>query len=120
MSKAPVLMSLALAATVLLGCAGNTQKQVAAPKAGPSFSAAERDAIRSYYGTASLAPSATSTLKAGDRLVSGSRPQKLPSDLHSRLKALPEPLTWYVLGPDVLLVNRDSHEILDIIPQAAR
>ena len=58
--------------------------------------------------------------KPGDVLDSGLRPAKLPSDLVAKLPHLPAPYTRYTLGADVLLVNRDTHAILDVIPQIAR
>lgn len=44
---------------------------------------------------------------------------KLPTDLDGKLPSLPAPHTRLVLGADVILVNRDTHEILDVIPQVA-
>lgn len=121
MRRARHLLSMLLASGVLLGCAGASSKQVAAVKPAMAFSTAEREVISNFYGAAR--PGATSpvaAVKIGDRLQPGSRPQKLPSDLHSRLKAVPDPYTWYVLGADVLLVNRDTHEIMDVVPQVVR
>ncbi len=107
-----------VAAALLLGCAGSGDKQVAAKAAsGMSFSSVERDAIMKFYGR--QAESMPNSAKVGSKIEPGARPQHLPSDLHSRLKALPEPYTWYVLGHDVVLVNRNTHEILDVVPSVA-
>jgi len=57
--------------------------------------------------------------KAGDVLDSGQRPNKLPTDLAKLLPDLPEPYTRLILGADVVLVNRNTHAILDVIPQIA-
>jgi hypothetical protein len=99
----------------MLGCAGSGEKQVASSAApAMSFSSAERDTITKFYGrTAEAVPTSA---KVGSKIEPGTRPQHLPSDLHSRLKTLPEPYTWYVLGHDVVLVNRNTHEILDVVP----
>lgn len=113
-----VLLSAAVTAAMLLGCAGSGDKQVAAPAAsGVSFSSAERDTIMKFYGR--NAEAMPSSAKVGSRIEPGARPQHLPSDLHSKLKALPDPYTWYVLGHDVVLVNRNTHEILDVVPSVA-
>jgi hypothetical protein len=121
MRRARLLLSVLVASGVMLGCAGSASKQVAAVKPAVAFSPADRELISNYYGAASPGTrSAVAAVNVGDRLQSGSRPQKLPSDLHSRLKAVPDPYTWYVLGADVVLVNRDTHEIMDVIPQVAR
>ncbi len=121
MRRAYTWMSVALVATAMLGCAGSGEKKAAVSKPAMSFSSAERDLIAGYYGALRPATQALQgAVKVGDRLAPGSRPQKLPSDLHSKLKALPEPYTWYALGADVILVNRESHEIMDVIPQVVR
>lgn len=109
-----LILSAALAATTLFGCAGSGDKQVAASASAMSFSAAERDTIMKFYGR--KAEAVPTSAKVGAKIEPGARPQHLPSDLHSRLKALPEPYTWYVLGHDVVLVNRNTHEILDVVP----
>ncbi len=110
-----LMMAAAIAATALMGCAGSGDKQVAGQTAAAmSFSSAEREIITKFYGrTAEAVPTSA---KIGSKIEPGARPQHLPSDLHSKLKALPEPYTWYVLGQDVVLVNRNSHEILDVVP----
>jgi hypothetical protein len=119
MSSANGYMVAALAAVALLGCAGSGDKQVAAPKASVAFTSAERDTIRNYYGAQGTA-AASGSIKIGDRVTPGSRPQHLPSELHSRLKPLPDPYTWYVLGADIVLVDRNSHEVMDVVPQVVR
>jgi hypothetical protein len=112
------LLSAALAATTLIGCAGSGDgKQVAAAAPAMSFSSADRDTIVKYYGR--QAEAMPTSAKVGTKIEPGARPQHLPSDLHSRLKAVPEPYTWYVLGHDVVLVNRNTHEILDVVPSVA-
>jgi hypothetical protein len=112
-------MSALIIASQLCGCAGSGEKKAAATTPAMSFSNAERDLILAYYGRKANPPAGPATAKIGTRIEPGSRPQHLPSDLHSQLKVLPEPYTWYVLGTDVVLVNRNTHEILDVVPGVA-
>ena len=87
------------------------------------FSEAERKTITSFYaqagGRGPMGGGPAQRAKAGDLLDSGQRPSKLPIELAKRLPDLPNPYTRLILGADVLLVNRDSHAILDVIPQIA-
>jgi hypothetical protein len=112
---------LVLAGVLLAGCATKTIRPP--DGTGPHFSEAERKTILGYYSQAGgRAPSGlipAQRAKAGDVLDSGQRPNKLPTDLDKLLPALPEPYTRLTLGADVLLVNRNSHAILDVIPQIA-
>lgn len=110
----------ALPALGLLGCA-NSQEKPAAPL--PVFTISERELITNFYANARRG-SPTKSLpeqqaKPGDTLVSGSRPAKLPTALDSQLPALPPPYTRLTLGADVILVNRDTHQITDVIPRIA-
>lgn len=119
MRRVALVLSAVFITTAMLGCAGSGKKQAAATTPAMSFSSAERDLIVKYYGRERAQPTAVATAKIGSRVEPGSRPMKLPSDLHSKLKTLPDPYTWYILGTDVVLVNRNTHEILDVIPQVA-
>ena len=107
-----------MAATLLAGCASRAPATAerAEPTPGPTFSETERKIIEAFYGKPS-GPLAASSAKPGNVLDSGLRPAKLPSDLLARLPDLPAPYTRYILGADVVLVNRDTHAILDVIPQ---
>lgn len=106
---------------VLLGCASQTKDKPTA--SGPAFSAQERALISDYYAAERARTPArekpAQRAKAGDKLVSGQRPAKLPGNLLERLPPLSEPYTRLLLGADVILVNRDTHDILDVIPQVA-
>jgi hypothetical protein len=105
-------------AALLAGCAGGGTTK-SADSSGLMFSESERKTIEAFYGK----PSGTlpaQQAKPGDVLDSGQRPAKLPSDLVAKLPHLPAPYTRYTLGADVILVNRDTHAILDVIPQIAR
>ena len=110
---------LVLASLLIAGCAS---KPSAPPEvAGMRFSDAERKKIFDFYGQTSSKSGALPAQRArvGDLLDSGLRPNKLPVDLAKLLPDLPEPYTRLILGADVVLVNRNSHAILDVIPQIA-
>lgn len=110
-----------LPALLVMGCASTSTEQPAA--SGPTFSAEERKLITDYFSyersrnTAKAMPAQQA--KPGDKLQSGSRPSHLPNALKDRLSTLPRPYTRLVLGADVILVNRDTHDISDVIPQVA-
>lgn len=107
-------------ALALIGCATPS----ATPQSGGSlrFSDDERRIISAHYaqlrGPRPVQPPAQAA-KPGDKLAPGQRPNKLPTDLDNKLPALAAPHTRLVLGGDVILVNRDTHDILDVIPQVA-
>lgn len=111
-----------LVSLLISGCASSPSGS--APDAsGMRFSEAERKTITGYYaqsgGRAASGSIPAPRVKAGDLLDSGQRPNKLPVDLAKLLPDLPEPYTRLTLGADVVLVNRNSHAILDVIPQIA-
>lgn len=105
-------------ALILAGCASQGTKP-APDTSGMKFSDKERQTISAYYGTQKQGTPPAQRAKPGDLLDAGQRPAKLPSDLLARLPDLPAPYTRLTLGADVILVNRDSHAILDVIPQIA-
>lgn len=107
------------AAALLAGCASQGGTPASSDASGLRFTESERATILAFYGKPGGAPPAQ-RVKAGDILDSGQRPAKLPSDLLARLPHLAAPYTRYTVGADVVLVNRDSHAILDVIPQIAR
>ena len=115
----PVL--LVLASLLIAGCA--TQASSPQQTSGVRFSEAERTTITRFYTPAAgrlpsdKAPKQLA--KVGDVLDSGQRPNKLPIDLAKLLPDLPQPYTRLSLGADVVLVNRDTHAIVDVIPQVA-
>ena len=106
----------------LIGCA-STDTAPQAASSGPRFSDAERKLIIDFYESErALSPKKDKPpqmFKPGDKLVSGSRPYHLPGTLKAKLSPypLPEPYTRLVVGGDVILVNRDNHDITDVIPQ---
>lgn len=110
----------AVVALFFWGCASTTSQPVAESK-GMQFSAKERQIIEGFYAESRRGPAKAPTqlYKAGEKLVSGSRPQHLPTALAIRLPDLASSYTRLVVGADVLLVNRDSHDILDVIPSVA-
>lgn len=106
-------------AALLAGCASQGTTTTSSSGSGMSFSEAERKTIERFYGKTG-GDLSNARVKPGDVLDSGQRPAKLPSDLLAKLPDLPAPFTRYTLGTDVLLVNRDTHAILDVIPQVVR
>lgn len=107
---------------LIVGCAGTTEQNAGPPVAqGPSFSAAERARIDAFYSEARRrpAPAPRPVYKPGDTLDSGMRPQPLPTALRVLLPDPPKPFTRLVVGGDVILVDRDSHVIADVIPAVA-
>ncbi len=109
----------AAAAALLAGCASQGSSTPGAAGGALQFSDTERKTIENFYGARGGDPSAA-RVKPGGVLEPGQRPAKLPSDLLARLPDLPSPYTRYVLDTDVILVNRDSHAVLDVITQVVR
>lgn len=111
----------AIPGLLLFGCAGSGGKE-ANPTAGPVFSDADRKQIADYFANERRGPQPAKPaqrVKPGDKLESGQRPTRLPDGLDKKLPYLPEPYTRLILGADVILVNRNTHDILDVIPQVA-
>lgn len=108
-------------ALALLGCA--TANTPPVDTSGLRFSDAERGAIIDYYAKerarAPARDKPAQQAKAGDKLQSGARPAHLPNALKDRLPTLPDPYTRLLLGADVILLNRNTHDILDVVPQVA-
>jgi hypothetical protein len=106
---------------LIAGCA--TKPSSTSQATGMQFSAAERKTIMDFYaqsgGRAPAGSIPAQRARAGELLDTGQSPNKLPIELAKRLPDLPNPFTRLILGADVLLVNRDSHAILDVIPQVA-
>ena len=89
------------------------------------FSARDRGLIEDYYRQAAklkrtppglakreqLPPG----LVRGGRLPSGLQGRGLPSDLESRLTALPAPYVRLIIGRDVVLMKRDTRVVLDVL-----
>ena len=112
---------LVLASLLITGCA---TKPAAKPEvAGMLFSEADRKTITKFYAQGidrqRSGPVPAQRIKIGDLLESGQRPNKLPTELDKLLPYLPAPYTRLTLGADVILVNRDTHAVLDVIPQLA-
>jgi hypothetical protein len=105
-------------AALLAGCASQGGSQ-SSDASGMRFSDSERGIIEAFYGKPS-GPLPAQRVKPGDVLDPGQRPAPLPSGLNAKLPHLPAPYTRYIVGSDVVLVNRDTHAILDVIPQIVR
>lgn len=112
---------LLLGALGLAGCAAPVKQETAAPA--PTFSAAEREQITAWFtqarGRGPARERPAQQVKPGDTLQPGQRPNKLPVDLAAKLPMLPEPYTRLTLGADVILFNRETQRIVDVIPQVA-
>ncbi len=112
---------LVLASLLITGCA---TKPAAKPEvAGMLFSETDRKTIIRFYSQGidrkRSDPIPAQQIKPGDLLDTGLRPNKLPTELDKLLPYLPAPYTRLTLGADVILVNRDTHAVLDVIPQLA-
>lgn len=118
-----LVFSGALAALTLAGCAGNTATQATSDASGMRFSDAERKLIVAFYEQQGARKPGRQVpvqrARVGDKLDSGLRPNRLPDDLNKQLVYLADPYTRLALGADVILVNRNTHDILDVIPQIA-
>lgn len=84
-----------------------------------ALSSADRTKIESWYGDR-LAAAPIVSLKAGDRLQSGARLQPLPSGLKVTLSDLLPPYTHFVADADLILVDRNTHVIADVVPGVVR
>ena len=108
------------AALALTGCASSGGGST--DTSGRLFSDQERQAITNFYAAQQRGPKPAvqaQRARIGEKLISGERPNKLPTDLDKLLPYLPDPYTRLVLGADVILVNRNTHDILDVVPQVA-
>lgn len=117
--RAFLIFSGSLTALMLAGCAG--QGTQPGDASGTRFSDAERKLITDFYkqpGDRKAAQQAQRA-KPGDKLDGGQRPTRLPDALDKQMTYLAEPYTRMILGADVILVNRNTHDILDVIPQIA-
>jgi hypothetical protein len=109
-------------ALIMMGCAGSGTSPEKAAASGPVFSEAERKLITDYFTGECRGPARErppQRVKPGDKLDSGQRPTRLPDPLDKKLPYLADPYTRLMLGADVILVNRNNHDILDVIPQVA-
>lgn len=107
---------------LVTGCAGGGTGRQASPGSGPVFSDAERRQITDFFDNERRGPPRdrpAQRVRPGDKLDSGQRPTRLPDGLDKKLPYLADPYTRLILGADVILVNRNTHDILDVIPQVA-
>lgn len=115
-------LGMSLSVLALAGCAGGGGGKPA-DASGMRFTDAERKQIMDFYALQGarkpgrVQPAAR--VNIGDKLDSGQRPTRLPDDLDKRLPYLNDPYTRLILGADILLVNRNTHDILDVISQVA-
>ena len=120
--RAFLIYSGSLAALLLAGCAGQSSRQ-GGNASGTGFSEAERALIVGFYEQQGARTPGrekpAQRVKAGDKLDPGQSPNRLPDELSRKLPDLPDPYTRLTLGGDVILVNRNTHDILDVVPQVA-
>lgn len=113
----------ALPALLVMGCASTGTSKESSAAGGPVFSEAERKLITDYFSNDRaldpVRPKPPQRVKPGDKLDSGQRPTRLPDPLDKQLPYMADPHTRLLLGADVILVNRNTHDILDVIPQVA-
>ena len=89
------------------------------------FSARDRTLIGDYYHQAAKSKRTPPGLAKreqlppglvrGGRLPPGLQGCGLPSDLESRLTALPAPYVRLIIGRDVVLMKRDTRVVLDVV-----
>lgn len=89
------------------------------------FSARDRALIGDYYRQAATPKRTTQGLATreqlppgfarGGRLPPGLQGRGLPSDLESRLSALPVPYVRLMVGGDVVLMKRNTRVVLDVL-----
>jgi len=119
--RAFLIHTVSLAALALAGCAGQATQP--GDTSGMRFSDAERKLIIGFYEQQGALTAGrqkpAQRVKAGDKLDSGQRPTRLPDELTKLLAHLPDPYARLTLGADVILVNRNTHDVLDVIPQVA-
>jgi len=108
-----------MTAAALLSGSASQGSASSADASGMKFSESERKTSAAFYGGQGRGSIPAQWARPGDVLDSSQRPAKLPRDLLARLPDLPAPYTRLVLGADIILVNRDTHTILDVIPQIA-
>jgi len=78
------------------------------------FSDRDRKRIEEYY-RAAKSKKAPSGLARRDTLPPGLQGRLLPRELESRLVVLPETFVRIVVGRDIVLMNRDTRVVLDIL-----
>ncbi len=94
------------------------------------FTHLEKNVIREYYGLRRSwrppepqqrkfqAPSSEKRATAGALLPSSARKQFLPGSLEGRLSLLPSGYERWIVGKDVVLLNRRTNIVTDIVPNA--
>ena len=80
------------------------------------FSDRDRSAVAEYYRVhrPQHAPAASGLVK-GEVLPPGLQGRMLPRDLESRLRALPQTHRHLLVGPDLVLMERNTRVVQDIL-----
>jgi len=98
--------------------------------ASPHFNARDRALIRDYYAARSRGRKTTRSELAkrerlppgfgrGDAMPAGLAGRVLPAELERRLTPLPDSYTRIIVGTDVLLLNRRTRLVADILRDIA-
>lgn len=101
---------------ILAGCAGQAVPQ------GPRFCETERRTISDFFAERrghGRVEVPAQTVKPGTKLSQGPRRRRVPRELEDGLPALAAPYLRLIVGADVALVNTETDDILDVIPQVA-
>ena len=99
---------------MLGGCALHTATSggvavTGTPAAEPRFSAAERRDLHNYFATKTKRTSPARR----ETLSSDTRGQALPAALERRWPRLPRGYARVIVGADVLLIKRDTRQVVD-------
>ena len=92
----------------------------------PHFSARDRQLIRDYYSAGgrsrvsdaeerSRRGQSGDALERGEKIRAGAAERSLPSELESRLTPLSEPYRRAVIGSNLVLFNRRTRIVVDIV-----
>ena len=99
---------------------GRVQVRDERASAETGFSSRDRSLVEDYYRkTRSDRKTPSGQVQPGlarhSVLPSGAEGQRLPRDLESRLTVLPATFARLVVGHDVVLIERDTRRVLDIL-----
>ena len=79
------------------------------------FSSRDRTLIEDYYRKAPPAKKAPPGLARHSRLPPGLQGRLLPRELESHLTVLPSAYARLLIGRDVVLIERDTRRVLDVL-----
>ena len=120
----PRVLTILLVTVLSSGCvmqaltSGRVQVRDERVSADTGFSSRDRSLVEDYYRTARSerkTPSGQPGLARHSVLPSGLQGRRLPRDLESHLTVLPSTSVRLVIGRDVVLIERDTRRVLDIL-----